>query len=238
MPDWAKEILAIYGPGTFVSIVVVLVVFFLAKAFSQQMSADANKDTTMTGFAVKFDDERRQWQERHDASNRQWQERHEKLQEEFTTFRIGQAEKEGGLKVLQDLLSQERTERRDFERKVLDDNRNLEGRIQELEKHKQASLDRIKELEVERDAKNVIIAEKDVTIKRLEAENAELTNKVEQETNRANSLSDLVERLQTIPVAPAVPATAMATPDVTQPLPHIEEVEETYIPEQTEIKEG
>ena len=240
MPEWAIKILETYGPGTVVSLAVALAGYFLAKALSLQMSAGANKDNTMTGFAVRFDEERRMWQERYDAERRQWEERHEKLKAEFTDFRVEQAKKEGGVEVLQQLLSQEREERHK-ERAGLDEKYGkLEGRVQELEKNNQQSLDRIRELESERDAKNVIIGQKDATIKLLEAENGELKNQVEVEANRANAgwsqLKRLEEAIAASASAPIVPAPTNV--NITQPIPPVVEAEETYIPEQTEIKEG
>lgn len=223
MPQWALGLLEIYGPGTVVTMIVVMSAFFLSKAFSQQVTADANKDVTMTGFAVKFDDERRMWQERHDASNRQWQERHDKLEKEFTEFRIVQAKKEGGLEVLEKMLTTERTERRVERDEFQDQLRKLDTRVLEVEKNNQIGLDKIRELEAERDGLKKEVADRDSRIVILETDNLEQKTTIEHLTNKANTLSELVERLQNVTPTPVM--------NTTQPIPALESVEDTFVPE-------
>lgn len=213
LPDWAQQIIETYGPGTLVTIIVVFGAWVLVKAFAGQMNADTKKDETVTGFAVKFDSERAQLQQRYDQLN-----------ERFTQFQIEQAKKDGSLETLEKMLKQERDDRRE---ESLSNNikyGKLEMRVEELEKRNQQGLDRIKELELERDSLNRNVVEKTAAINLLEESVRDITTKLEQETNRANALSSLVERLQSIP---------STTMNATQPLPTMDEVEadETFIPE-------
>jgi len=214
MPDWALELIKIFGILGFVIVMAILIIWVITNAAARRMNAGTKQDETVTAFAINFNAERTRLQERYD-----------KLSDELTQFRVEQAKKEGGLEVLEKMLTQERAERRG-EREGFDEKfRKLDGRVQELEKNNQQGLDKIKELEAERDSLNSAIAEKDAQIGILKAENLEQKTKVEHLTNKANTLSELVERLQVV-----------ATPQVantTQPIPEMRDVDDTFIPELT-----
>lgn len=225
MPDWAQQIIETYGPGTLITIIAAFGAWVLVKAFAGQMNVGTKQGEFVTTFAANSNEERRQWQERYDAERRIWEARHNHLQAEFTTFRVEQAEKEGGLKMLQQLLNTERAERREFERAVHDDNRKLEARVDVLEKDKQAGLERIRELEGERDGLIQKMAERDARISVLE------TQYIEQK-NRADTVNEIADR--NLKAVEALSAQLnVVQMSATQPIPH--DVDDTVIPETTEV---
>ncbi len=190
MPTWVFQAIQLLGIGGFVTVIFALAAWLLAKAWAawisanasrihadaSRLNADTKKDEAVTGFAVRFDDERRLWEERH-----------HNLQKEFTDFRIEQARKEGGLDVLKEMLGQER-----------DKLQKLEVRVQELEKRIKSDETRIYELETERDDLLKRVDELKATILLGDEAQRDLKTQLEQQINRADSLNNLVTQLQEI----------------------------------------
>ncbi len=223
MPDWAMQFIQTFGVAAFVVVVMALAIYMIVSAVTRSINSGTKKEDTVTSFAVSFNEERRQWQERHETDRRQSEERYDKLQAEFNDFRIAQARKEGGIEVIEKLLTQERDAWR-LERTGLDEKYGkLDVRVQELEKNNKQSLARIQELEIERDDKNKIIAERDARIGVLEARVHETETNLTQETNRANTLSELITRMQSVP----------SVTNNTQPIPEMKDVDDTFIPEES-----
>ena len=174
--------------------------------FSRRETANVKQDDTITNFSVEFNAERRQLQE---SNNR--------LQAELMDVRLVQATEAGRREQLEKAIERERnewkTERNEFNEKF----RKMEARILELETHREASKERIRELEIQVAALEKAIAEKDAEIRLLQGQKRELESLLEKETNRAETLSGLVTKLQT------------PTPSTTQPIPEMD-VDDTHHP--------
>jgi chromosome segregation ATPase len=202
--DWIKELVQLIGAPAVMSLIIVWV-------FSRRETANAKQDDTITNFSVEFNAERKQLQE---SNNR--------MQSEIVDLRVIQARESGRREQLEKSMKQERVEWKE-ERNSFDDKfRKMETRIIELERHYEQSKLRIQELESQIEHLNKKIAERDATIASrdkaislLEAQKRELESLLEKERQRAETLSELVTRLQASPMS------------TTQPIP--EDVDDTVI---------
>lgn len=150
------------------------------QAVAVRSNVDSKQDETITGFAVDFNAERKE------------------LQSELSKLQIEQGREAGRREQLEQSLIQERKETRERERETDKKLFEFEAQLKELQKARDVDQQRITELETQQIQSQNEIARRDVEINLLQAQKRELETLLERETNRANSLSGLVDKINNV----------------------------------------
>lgn len=169
-----------YGLLGLVIIAAVWVIFQITQALSKRSNVDSKKDETMTGFAVDFNSERKE------------------LQLKLETVIVAQAKEEGRREQLETTLTQERKETRERERERDKELFELKSSLDALKKGREDDQRRITELEIQNVNSQSEIQALRIENKLLQGQKHELELLVERETNRANTLSGLVDQINKI----------------------------------------
>jgi DNA anti-recombination protein RmuC len=197
-----NQLIQQYGLTT---VAAVWVIHQIVKTWAFRTNVDSKTDATMTTFAVDFK-----------AENRQ-------LQAEVRALQSEQSREAGKFEQLETTLIRERKEAREWERQTQQELFEVKASLTELKNARAADQQRITELEQQQtNAQNEITSLRTEN-NLLQAQKRELESMLERETNRANSLSGLIEKINKVEEQLSN----------TQAIPNLsnEKVDETFIPD-------
>jgi chromosome segregation ATPase len=244
-----QDLIAQYGIPIAIAIWAVVklleIAIAVAKSRVKETEVETKKDNTYIDFSVMFNDERRVLQERLDNERRVLQERldaerkareeqEDKFRDQFAAINEERAYEKGKLEQIEKTYDRERTVR---DTKIT----NLEGRINELEKQAKQYQAKNEALEADILHKDALLQVERQKNEALHGEISELKAQVDHHkaqesyhSNRADTLSKMVEKLNQIDEAAASqPPKTNAMGDNTQGIPERvwdEAVEDTITP--------
>lgn len=199
-----EQLVQQYGLTT---VAAVWVIHQIVKTWSFRTNVDSTTDATMTTFAVDFKDENRQ------------------LQLEVRALQSEQSHRAGKFEQLESTLVRERKEAREWERQTQQELFEVKASLTELKNARIADQQRITELEQQQAHDRSEIDSLRIDNKLLQAQKRELESLLGRETNRANSLSGLVEKINRVEEQLSN----------TQAIPNLsnEKVDDTIVPDAT-----
>lgn len=192
--DSILQLLSILGLGGFVLLIFVLCVWIIVNIWAKRSNVDARRDDMITTFAARFSDDLKQERERRDANEKDLHNELKALQEQFHITDKDLAREQGRREQMEKQINQQAEQIQKQGSKIL-----------ELEKHYQASQQRIGELEAQVELLNKQLTEANKENSALQAQKRELEKLLELEKNRAESLNRLVEELRESAEAAASP---------------------------------
>lgn len=232
-----QELIAQYGIPIAIAVWAVIklleIVIAVMKSRVQETEVETKKDNTYIDFSVMFNNERRELQNQLDRERQAREEQAEKFRQQFATLNEERAYEKGKLEQIEKTYDRERTVR---DTKIT----NLEGRINELEKQAKQYQAKNEALEADILHKDALLQVERQKNEALNSEITELKARIEhhkaQETyhsNRADTLSGMVEKLNQIDETTKSQPQANAVSGNTQSIPERvwdEAAEETLTP--------